>query len=164
MKRRLLALAAAGVLVASAAYAANITLTPIVPPTETGENSLGSQQVTDMARFKLGMGTVAITVSGSAGAGTCNFAACIITLSAATAGASGATPTVITLTDSKVQAADIVLCTVDQTGATAGAVLVCNSHEAAGSATLTLYDASATALLSSTVVLNIVTVTNGNPN
>jgi hypothetical protein len=71
---------------------------------------------------------------------------------------------VITLTDSKIQATDIVMCSVDQTGATAGSVLVCNAHEAAGSVTLTLYDGSSTALTSSTVVLNILTITSGNPN
>jgi len=146
------------------AYAANITLTPIVGPTETGENSLGSQQVTDTARLKPGMGTLPITVSGAAGSGTLNTAAGIITLSAATAGASGATPTVITLTDSKIQAADLLLCTVDQTGATAGSVLVCNGHATAGGATLTLYDASSTALTSSTVIVNFFVLTNGNPN
>jgi hypothetical protein len=146
------------------AFAANVTLTPIVPPNETGEDSLRSQQVVNMARLKLGMGTVTIAISGSAGAGTLNFASGTITLTAATAGASGATPSVVTLTNNKVQAADIVQCSVDQTGATAGSVLVCNAHVTANTITFTIYDATPTALTSSTVLINYELITNGNPN
>jgi hypothetical protein len=148
-----------------AALAANATNTPIVPPTETGENSSMQQQVVDMARIKLGFGTTTIAVSGSAGSGTLNFAAGIVTLTAATTGASGATPSVITLNNSKVQVGDFVQCTADQTGATAGSVLVCNAHIAsAGVITLSLYSATPTALTSSTIALNFEILTQGNPN
>jgi hypothetical protein len=148
-----------------AVFAANITPTPVVGPNETGENSQSSQQIVDMARIKLGFGTATISISGSAGSGTLNNAAGIITLTTATAGASGATPSVVTLNNNKVQVGDIVQCTADQTGATAGSVLVCNAHVAsAGVVTLTLYDATPTALTSSTVVLNFEVITQGNPN
>ena len=128
------------------------TPTPIVPPTELGETSIDQQNIVNMARLKLGFGTVAITVAASTGSGTLNNAAGIITLSAATAGASGATPSVITLNNNKAQIGDVVQCSPDQTGATAGSVLTCNSHVgSAGVITFTLYDATPTALTSSTV-------------
>jgi hypothetical protein len=150
---------------AGAAMAANITLTPVVPPTETGEKSDASQQIMDFARIKLGFGTATIAISSSAGSGTLNNAVGLITLTAATAGASGATPSVITVNDSKVQVGDAVQCSADSTGATAGAVLVCNAHvTSAGVITLTLYSATPTALTSSTVVLNFEVLTAGNPN
>ncbi|TAL08282.1 MAG: hypothetical protein EPO02_13345 [Nitrospirae bacterium] len=148
-----------------AAAALNITLTPVVPPTENGENSSSAQQIVDFARIKLGFGTTTIAISGSAGTGTLNNAAGLITLTSATAGASGATPSVVTLNDNKVQTTDAVQCNADSTGATAGAVLVCNAHiTSAGVVTLTLYSATPTALTASTVVLSMEVLTSGNPN
>ena len=147
------------------AYAANITNTPIVPPNETGENSSMSQQVVDMARLKMGFGTATIAVSGSAGTGTVNNAAGIVTLTAATTGASGLTPTVITLNNNKVQVGDFVQCNPDNASGTAQAILVCNAHIAsAGVITLTLYSATPTALTSSTIPLTFEIITAGNPN
>jgi hypothetical protein len=165
MKRFLFGAFAAVTLI-TAALAAVRTPTPIVPPTETGEWDAMQQQIVDMARFKPGLTTVASTaVVASAAAVTANTAAGIIPLTAATAGASGATPTVVTVTDSKVQAADTVLCSVDQTGATAGAVITCLPHiSAAGTFTLTLADASVTALASSPLTVSFLILTNGNPN
>jgi L-serine deaminase len=155
----------AAVLVASAAYAANVTLTPIVPPTETGENSLSSQQVVDMARLKPGSCSATIAISTSAGSGTCNGAMGILSVTTATAGASGTSPSVITLNDSKVQVGDMVDCTPDQTGATSGAVLTCNAHVgSAGVITLSIYDGSATAMTSSSVTLEFMVFTQGNSN
>lgn len=147
------------------AFAANVTLTPIVTPNETGENSASSQQVLDFARIKLGFGTATIAVSGSTGSGTINNAVGLITLTAATAGASGATPSVITVNNNKVQVGDAVQCSADNNGATAGAVLVCSSHiTSAGVLTLSLYSATPTALTSSTIAVNFEVLTAGNPN
>lgn len=163
MKRFLPTLAAL-LAISAAAWAIEATNTPIVGPTENGENKAGQQQVTDMARLKLGFGTLAITVSGSAGSGTLNNASGIITLSAATTGISGATPTVITLTDNKIQAGDFVDCTIDQTGATAGTVLACSAHATANQIVFSIYSATPTALTSSTILLEFATFTQGNPN
>lgn len=164
MKRLFLGVVAA-LAVSFAAYAANVTLTPIVPPTETGENSLGAQQVTDTARLKLGLGTGTCAVSAAACAVTINSAAGLITVTAATAGASGATQTVMTVTDNRVQVGDQIFCSVDQNGATAGAVVTCLPHiTAAGTFTINLADASVTALTSSTLTVNFMINTQGNPN
>jgi hypothetical protein len=117
-----------------------------------------------MARFKLGSGTLTSAVAGSAASGTLNSASGAWTLTSATAGASGATPTVATLTNSKVQAGDIVICEIDQTGATAGSVLSCNPHVTASTIAFSVYSATPTALTASTIVLYFMVLTKGNPN
>lgn len=160
------AFSAAFVLATSiAAFAANRTPTPIVPPTETGEWDAMQQQVVDVARLKVALGTGTCAVSSSACSVTVNNAAGLLTVTAATAGASGATPSVLTVTDSKVQVGDQIFCSVDQNGATAGAVITCTPHiTAAGTFTISLYDASVTALTSSTLTVNFLVNTQGNPN
>lgn len=151
--------------IAGLSYAANVTLTPIVPPTETGENSLGSQQVTDTARIKVGLGTGTCAISGAACSVTVNNAAGLITVTSATAGASGTAQSVMTVTDNKVQVGDQIFCSVDQNGATAGAVITCLPHiTGAGTFTINLADASVTALTSSTLTVNFFVNTQGNPN
>jgi hypothetical protein len=147
------------------AYAANRTPTPIVPPTETGEWDAMQQQVVDMARFKPGQGTGTCAISASACAVTVNNASGIVSVTAATAGASGTTQSVMTVTDNKVQVGDAILCSVDQSGATAGAVITCLPHiTGAGTFTINLADASVTALTSSTLTVWFLVMTAGNPN
>lgn len=149
------------------AYAANVTPTPIVGPTETGENSLGAQQVTDMSRFKLGSGTITASGSGTSFTGTLNFASGQVTLNAATLGASGTAQATLTLTNSKAQSTnDFAFCALETfTGITAGAVPVCTANvTSAGTLTIQLADASATAMTSSTLVVNYMIITTGNPN
>ena len=164
MKRNWLISAAALLLTCGLAWAVQEgTKTPIAAG-ETGENSLSQGEVFNVARFKPGLGTLSVTVSGAAAAGTLNTAAGIITAATATAGASGTAPTVITLTNNKVQAGDLVLCVMDQTGITAGAVITCSPHVTASTIAFTLADASVTAMTSSTIILYYLVVTKGNPN
>lgn len=164
MKKLLLGVVAAIGLACGVAYALQGTPTPLVAP-ETGENSLSQAEVFNMARIKPGMCTVSITISGAAGSGTCNGASGIITLAAATAGASGTNPSVVTLTNNKIQTTDIVLCGVDQNGVTSGAVLTCSAHiTAANTVALSVLDGSSTAMTSSAMKLFFVVLTSGNPN
>lgn len=148
------------------AHAANITLTPIVGPTETGENSAGAQQVTDMARLKVGMGTLSASGGPTAFTGTLNFAAGIITLPSATVAASGSNSTTMTLTNSKVQAGDEVQCTIDSTNsAPAGATPFCASVKvSAGQIIFVISDASATAMTAANLFVHYIINTQGNPN
>jgi hypothetical protein len=165
MMKRFVASALALLFLGTAAWAVSEgTKTPVVNPPESGENSLSQGEIFNMARLKIGMGTVTSAVSASAASGTLNSAAGAWTLTAATAGASGATPTTATLTNSKVGANDIVVCEIDQTGATAGSVLSCNPHVTAGTITFKIYSATPTALTSSTIILYYVVLTSGNPN
>lgn len=146
-------------------YAANRTPTPIVAPNESGEWDAMQAQVVDMARFKPGQGTATCAVSGAACSATVNNASGILTVTSATAGASGTAQTVMTITDNKVQVGDAILCSVDQNGATAGAVITCLPHiTAAGTFTINLADASVTALTSSTLTVSFLVLTQGNPN
>jgi hypothetical protein len=164
--RRILFGAFAAALFATVAYATvEGTKTPIVLPAESGENSIEQGEVFNVARLKPGFGTGTCAVSGSACAVTINNAAGLITATTATAGASGATQTVMTVTNNKVGANDFILCSVDQNGATAGAVVTCLPHiTAAGTFTINLADASVTALTSSTLKVNFLVITSGNPN
>lgn len=122
MKRMLRSLAAAMLLAASfPAFAANVTLTPIVPPNETGENSSSAQQVVDMARFKPGTCTVTTTGSSNANSGTCNGASGIVTTNSISIAVTTGSAT-ITITNNKVQTGDMVLAMIDSTGATANSL------------------------------------------
>lgn len=159
------ALCATALLVASVAMAANRVPTPIVPPTETGEYDAMQQQVVDVARFKPGNAAATCAISGAACSITANAASGTIAVTTATAGASGTAPSVMTVTDNKVQVGDGILCGVDQNGITAGAVITCTSHiTAAGTFTLTLSDASVTAMTSSSLTVWFLVMTQGNPN
>jgi hypothetical protein len=165
MKRNLLVGVAALLLSAGLVWAVtNPTPTPIVTPPETGEDSLHAGEVFNMARFKPGMCTVSVTVSGATAAGTCNGASGQITSAATTAGASGATPSVITITNNKVNAADIVICQIDKLAGAAGSALVCNTHETASTVVFTIQSASTTALTSATITISFLVITSGNPN
>jgi hypothetical protein len=165
MKRNLLIGVAALLLTCGLAWAVTeTTKTTVVTPPEVGENSLSQGEIFNVARLKTGFGTKSTAVSGAAAADTINSASGIWTLTAATAGASGATPTVATLTNSKVGANDMVLCSVDNNGATAAAVLVCAPHVTANTVVFTIYSPGTTALLSSTIKIGFLVVTSGNPN
>jgi hypothetical protein len=145
------------------ARAANVTLTPIVPPTETGENSLQAQQVVDMARLKVG--TCSATTAGAEPTftATCNGASGIITLNANMTKVSGALDNV-TVTNSKVQAGDMVQCTLDSTGAAAAAAPVCSAVQvAAGSIVFQLTNVSATSPAANIKFYFLIN-TQGNPN
>ena len=148
------------------AYAANITLTPIVGPTETGENSLGSQQVTDMARVKPGFCTATATGSGAAAGtetATCNGALAQVTTVSLTIATVGALNTV-TITDSKVQAGDACVATADTTGAAAtSAVFVQTCKVSANTLTVILTNILAVSP-AAPVVINALVLTQGNPN
>lgn len=163
MKRILPALAA--LLAASAiAFALNITNSPIIGPTENGENSLSSQQVVDVARLKPGM-TVA-TAGGSASAATltANTAAISATWPANLTITSDATAT-LTWTTSKAQAlGDGVLCTLDRNGSAAAAVpFVAGVALTAGQVVVTLSNSSATSPAAPVIVYCLI-LTQGNPN
>lgn len=177
MKRLLLALLGAAAVV-TVAYAIQPTPTPIIggpAGTETGEESLPAASVLNMARFKPGQcAPAAVAVAGGAATVTCNGASGIISLTAATAGASGVTPTVVTVNNTKAQGVwnstvaplpDGVQCTVDQTGVTAGAVLICSPRiTASGVLTLTILNGSATAMTASAVRVVFLITTSGNVN
>jgi len=169
MKRILLGALAVAAIV-TAAYALQPTPTPPIAP-ETGEESGAAASVVNVARLKLGQGALSLTVASSAASGTLNNASGVITLASATAGASGATPTTVTLTNSKAQAGDLIFCDVDQTGAPAAAVVLCNSHIQAvgggaggGQIVFTIQSATPTALTATTITLYYLVVTKGNPN
>jgi hypothetical protein len=161
--KQILGSLAALMLTCSAALAVQPTPTPIVAP-ETGENSQFSDEVFNMARMKAGQCTATVSVSGSAGSATCNGATGILSLTTATAGASGATPSVLTITNSKVQAGDSVQCTTDQTGITAGAVITCSVAVTANTLTISILDASVTAMTSSSMKVMFAVFTKGNLN
>lgn len=145
------------------ALAANVTLTPIVGPTETGENSLGAQQVTDMARLKVGSCTVTTTGSSNANSGTCNGAAGVVTTNSISIAVTTGTAA-ITITNSKVQAGDMVQCEVDATGATASSRPFCASAQvSAGQIVFTLANLGSATETANLLIYFLVN-TQGNPN
>lgn len=163
MKRLLLALLSA-VAVVSISYAIQPTRTPPVPPTETGEDSLHSGEIFNMARVKPGF-TQNTTAAGTAAAATltANTAAGSVTWPAPLTVVSNAVAT-LTVTDSKVQAGDAVLCMVDSTGAAAGSVPEASSVQVSnGSFVCVLTNASATSPAVAVKVYWLV-LTQGNPN
>jgi SpoU rRNA methylase family enzyme len=143
--------------------AANITPTPVVPPNETGENSAASQQILDMARFKPGFCTVTTAGSEAAQTGTCNGASGLIT--------SGFSITVIsnakdlmTITNNKVQAGDLCIAMIDDTGAAAASVPeVASCRVTAGQIVLVITNASATSPAAALKAMFLI-ITQGNPN
>jgi hypothetical protein len=167
--KRLLASLSAGLLltsiIANAAFAANATPTPVVPPTETGENSEMQQQIVDMARIKPGQCTATAAGSGAA-AGTqtvtCNGASGVITTVALTMNAAAGINTV-TVTDDKVQVGDIVMAIMDNstTPAAQTEVLAVNAI-AAGSFNIQLIQDNTTACGVCKVYFTV--FTKGNPN
>jgi hypothetical protein len=165
MKRILSALAALAC-AGAIAYAANITNTPIVPPNETGENSAGSQQVMDMARFKPGQCAATATGSGAAGGSetaTCNGASGQVTTVTLTIATVGALNTV-TITNSKVQATDGCVATLDPLAAAAtSAPFVLSCHVTANTLTVILSNVLAVSPASA-VEINFLVMTSGNPN
>jgi hypothetical protein len=159
-------IALAGLLLAAfcqAALAANATNTPIIPPTETGENSSMQQQVVDVARFKPGFCTVTAGGTGNQ-AVTCNGAAGSITLPAQSFGA--LSNTVITSTDSKLQTGDQVLCTLDSHAAATATNPECSAqNNGAGAIVFTISNSNATTATGSiTLLINFLILTVGNPN
>jgi len=150
----------------SQVFAANPTPTPIVPPTETGENSAGSQQVTDMARLKLGMGTVTASGGPTAFTATLNFASGIITTNGMTlvASGAGACPNTITLTNNKIQAGDIVFAILDSTNSAAGAPSVGSVKVSAGQVVILICNDTSTPMTASNVSTYFLVNTQGNPN
>lgn len=163
MKRIVSALAA--LLCAGAiAFALNITNSPIVGPTETGEWSAMSQQVVDVARFKPGM-TVA-TAGGSVAAATTtvNTAAAQITWPGNITIVSGATAT-LTCTCSKAQAGDIVLASLSftNTPTSGSAPAFVNTSVTNGQLVFTITNLTATSV-AQTPVITWLLMTTGNPN
>lgn len=151
---------------AACALAANPTPTPIVPPNETGENSASSQQVVDMARIKPGWCTATATGSGAAAGAqtvTCNGAWAQVTTVTLTIATVGALNTV-TVTNNKVQAGDGCMATVDATGAAAtSAVFVQSCAVSANTLTVILTNILAVSPAAA-VKINLLVLTNGNPN
>lgn len=148
------------------AWAANITPTPIVGPTETGEWSAMQQQVVDIARLKPGLCTATATGSGAAGGTetvTCNGAWAQITTVSLTIATIGALNTV-TVTNSKVQAGDGCVATVDATGAAATSAVFVQTCEVSAS-TLTIILTNILAVSpAAPVKINAMVLTQGNPN
>jgi len=177
--RRLISALSAVSIASAIAYAAAVNTTPIVTLTETGENSMGAQQPTDMSRLKLG--ACAVTAGGT-GAQTvaCNGAAGAITLPSQTFAALSAT--VITVNNTKAQAftaapvpgvpvADMVLCTVDAHAAAVASALVCSAQNnttagvSPGQLILTLTNPNATTATGAIVpIVYFMLATTGNPN
>lgn len=155
-----LLVAAASLWIGVAAHAANVTLTPVIGPTETGENSAPAQQVMDMARMKPGSCTVSIAAAGS---GTCNGAAGAITVTsvsmAVTTGSAA-----VTVANSKVQAGDFVQCTVDATGATANSIPFCASATVSAQQIIFKLANVGSATESANLTMYFLVFTQGNPN
>lgn len=146
MMRILIPLAVSAAVFGGAALAANITPTPIVGPNETGENSLGAQQVFDFARIKIGSCTATTTGSEpNFTSVTCNGASGAITTNAnVTIAAVGGKDTV-TIANNKVQLGDFVQCTLDSTGAAAGSTPLCTATVVtAGQVVFTISNLTAT--------------------
>lgn len=145
------------------ALAANVTPTPIVGPTETGENSLGAQQVTDFARIKIGSCTTTTTGAEPSFSATCNGASGAITTNTNVTKVSGAVD-LITVTNSKIQAGDFVQCTVDNTGAAAAAAAICSAAAVSTNQVIfQITNASATSP-AHTLTIYFLVMTQGNPN
>lgn len=148
------------------ALAATITLTPIVPPNETGENSASSQMIFNMARFKPGLCSATATGSGAAAGAqtvTCNGAWAQITTVTLTIATVGALNT-LTVTNNKVQAGDGCQATVDATGAAAtSAVFVQSCAVSANTLTVILTNILAVSPAAA-VKVNLLVMTQGNPN
>jgi hypothetical protein len=150
-----------------AALAANITPTPIVPPNETGENSASSQQVVDMARFKLGFCTATATGSGAAAGAetaTCNGAWAQVTTVSLTLNTVGALNT-LTITDNKVNVGDGCMASVDATGAAAGSTIeAMNCSVTAANTIVVVIISNSTTSPAAPVKVNVLIGTSGNPN
>lgn len=145
------------------AFAANITLTPIVGPNETGENSANSQMVFDVARLKMGSCTVTTTGSSNANAGTCNGSAGVVTTNAISIAVTTGSA-LVTVTNNKVQAGDMVQCELDATGATSTSLPLCASAQvSAGQIIFTLVNLGAATEVANLKIYFLVN-TAGNPN
>jgi hypothetical protein len=164
MKRLLLACVPLLVL-AGVAWALQSIPTPVVPP-ETGENSNVQDQIMDMARLKVGMCKTTATGSGAAAGtqtATCNGGSgsvTTVTMTFATVGALN----VVTITNSKVNAADICMATVDPlatTGTAAPEAMSCKVT--ANTLTITLINNLAVSP-AGPINVNFLVVTTGNPN
>lgn len=165
MKRILSALAAI-VCAGALAYAANVTPTPIVGPNETGEWGAMQQQIVDVARFKPGMCSTTASGSGAAGGtetATCNGAAGQVTTVSLTIATVGALNTV-TITNSKVQAGDACIATLDPLAAAAtSAPFVLSCHVTANTLTVIISNVLAVSPASA-VEIDFLVLTQGNPN
>lgn len=109
------------------AFAVQTTPTPPVAP-EDGENSSSQSQIVDVARLKIGFGTITAGGTAAAATATLNFASGQVTWPANLTIVSNAQAT-LTLTDSKIQAGDIVQGWLDDTGAAAG---ICGARRRGG--------------------------------
>jgi hypothetical protein len=146
----------------SVAWAIQSTPTPLVAP-ETGEASIHQAEILDMARFKPGQCTLTTTGSEAAQTGTCNGASGVITSGFTVTVVSNAVD-VMTITNSKVQAGDICIAMVDDTGAAAASVLEAASCRVSASQILVrLTNASATSPAVAAKVYFLI-ATKGNPN
>jgi len=162
MKQFLLAGVGALMLVGRA-LALEPTPTPPVPPTETGEDKTPAQQILNMARLKLGFGTITAGGSAAAATATLNNAAGIVTWPAALTIVSNATAT-LTLTSNKITTGDIVVGMLDATGAAAGAIPEVASVQVSNNqAIFTLTNASTTSPAVAVKLMYFV-ITHGNPN
>jgi hypothetical protein len=165
MKRILAALAATIALIMPlTAMAAQTTPTPLVLPTETGEDSLLQQSIFNAARLKLGFCTATTTGTEPTLAATCNGAAGIITpgvnITLATVGALD----VVTVTNDKVQLGDAVLCTMDATGAASATAAICaNATVTAGQIVFNISNLLAKSP-AAPLKLYFAIITKGNPN
>jgi hypothetical protein len=164
MKRLLLACVPLLVL-AGVAWALQSTPTPVVPP-ETGETSNVQDQIMDMARLKVGMCKTTATGSGAAAGtqtATCNGGSGSVTTVTMTFAAVGALNTV-TVTNSKVNAGDICMVTVDPlttTGTAAPEAMSC--RVTANTLTILLINNLAVSP-AGPINVNFLVVTTGNPN
>lgn len=156
MIRRIGLALAALTLVAGAALALDVNRTPLVSP-ESGQFSERGAQVVSAARLQVGTGT-GTCVSNAV---TINKASGVITTEALTTAA--AATQAITLTNSKIQAGDMVIATADPNGST-GTVTVANVAVSAGSAVILLQNIHASVALNAAVKIMFFVVTKGNPN
>lgn len=114
---------------------------------EKGECSQFEDQIMDVARLKPGAGTVTSTGTSSAQTATLNAACGVITTGATTLSVAQDATATVTLTNSKVQAGDMVLAMVDATGASAGSQpFIANVVVSAGSVVFTIGNPASTTL------------------
>lgn len=104
--------------------------------------------------IKIGSGTK--TATATAGAATLNKCAGKVTSEALTT-AAAATYT-LTLTNSRIAAADIVLASVAYGTSTTGTPAVCRATAAAGSVTIVVQNVHASAALNGTIVISFLVV------
>lgn len=165
MKRFIAALLAGSLAFAPAAFAIQNTPTPIVGPTELGETSIDQQNIVNVARIKPGSCTATTTgAEPNFTAVACNGAAGVVTTNAnVTIAAVGGKDTV-TITNTKVQAGDMVQCTLDSTGAAAGSTPLCTAAVVtAGQVVFTISNLTATSPAAA-LKLYFMVDTKGNPN